>query len=332
MRSKTPGKKGGDFSPPFVALGRERSENRTPVVVAERVTLVALHQQVVCSKVDLHICFKLNALHVGEAVNVCKQEPSLGRGQEVVDHIAFRQAASGHHDRVHIVVCRARAEFRLRQTDSNRFESGRDNELTRTREDLQASLIAEVGTNGDHCVEQGGLIEFNLNKRLVRNRATIDRVVRGAECLAVTTDRSVVRFSGVEDVGAVDFLGLMERFHKAEVRRMELRLIEVVVDGFARNRIAKSDFSMLLVIDVAFASAVIESGLAAFRLQLCETEVTHFSCAFQRHLRVMLREDFVVLRRNLFVLADHPTEAGEEQVFNSRKINSHWSLLLSQPR
>jgi len=53
-----------------------------------------------------------------------EQEPRRRRREVVVDHVAFRQAAGGHHDRVHIVVRRAGAQFRLRQTDGDRLKGG----------------------------------------------------------------------------------------------------------------------------------------------------------------------------------------------------------------
>ena len=106
---------------------------------------------------------------------------------------------------------------------------------------------------------------------------------------------------------------------------MELRLVQVVINRLASDGIAKRNFSMLLVVHKTLTSAVVESGLAAFSLQLREAQIPHFSGTFQRHLGVMLGEDLVVLRWDHLVLAFNTTQAGEEQVFNSRKINSHGS-------
>ena len=87
---------------------------------------------------------------------------------------------------------------------------------------------------------------------------------------------------------------------------------------------------MLLVIDVTLASAVVESGLAAFSLQLSKTQETHFRSALKRHFGIVFRENLVVLRRDHLILAFNPTETGEEKVFDGTKINSHWSLLLKR--
>ena len=107
---------------------------------------------------------------------------------------------------------------------------------------------------------------------------------RGAKSHTVTANSRVIRLSGVQDVRAVDFLGLMEALNQAEVRRHELGLVEVVVDGLAGDRVAESNFSMLLVVHVTLASAVVESSLAAFSLQLRQAEEPHFGGALKSHL------------------------------------------------
>jgi hypothetical protein len=127
----------------------------------------------------------------------------------------------------------------------------------------------------------------------------------------------------VEQVRAVDFLRLSEGVHQAEVARVELALVEVVVDGFASDRVAKADLDVFLIVDEAFASAGVERGLAAFGLQLREAEEPHFSGALQRHLRIVLREDLVVLRRNLLVLAFDAAQTRQEQVFDGCEIDCH---------
>jgi len=73
---------------------------------------------------------------------------------------------------------------------------------------------------------------------------------------------------------------------------------------------------MLLVIHITLTSTVVEGSLATFGLQLSETEVTHFSGTFERQLRIMLREDLVVLRWDHLVLAFYAPQAGEQKVFN----------------
>ena len=85
---------------------------------------------------------------------------------------------------------------------------------------------------------------------------------------------------------------------------------------------------MLLVIHITLASAIVESGLTAFGLELSQTQITHFSRAFEGHAALVLGENFVILRWDHLVLAFNPTEAGEQKVFNRRKINSHFLLLL----
>ena len=68
--------KAGLLYPASLALGWERTPDRTPVVVSERVTLVTLNQKVIGHKVDLHIGFVLYTLHVRQTVDVGQQEPS----------------------------------------------------------------------------------------------------------------------------------------------------------------------------------------------------------------------------------------------------------------
>ena len=138
----------------------------------------------------------------------------------------------------------------------------------------------------------------------------------GAEGHAVAADGAVVGLRGIEDVRAVEFFGLVEGLHEAEVRRGELALVEVVVDGFAGDRVAEADFDVFLVVDEAFASRIVEGGLAAFCLELGVAEEPHFGGALEGHLRRVLREDLVPLARNLLVLAFDATKAGQEQIFD----------------
>ena len=76
-------------------------------------------------------------------------------------------------------------------------------------------------------------------------------MVRRAECNAVTADRSIIRRSRVEDVCAVDFFGLREALDQAKVRWRKLCLIQVIVDCLAGDRVAQTNFIVLLVVDVA---------------------------------------------------------------------------------
>jgi hypothetical protein len=71
---------------------------------------------------------------------------------------------------------------------------------------------------------------------------------------------------------------------------------------------------VLLVVDVALAGAVVELRLTAFGLQLRESEVAHFGGTLKGQLRVELREDFIPLSGDLFVLACNATESRQEQV------------------
>ena len=148
-------------------------------------------------------------------------------------------------------------------------------------------------------------------------------MVSRAQSLAVTTDGRIIRRRSVEDVGSVDFLRLLEGLDQTEVRRSELGLVEVVVDSLASDRVAKGDFRVLLVVDEPLTSAVIEGGLATFSLELGETQETHFSSALQSHLRFMLYENLVILRRDHFVLAFHAPESGKQKVLNGTEIDSH---------
>ena len=139
---------------------------------------------------------------------------------------------------------------------------------------------------------------------------------RGTQSHTVTANVGVVGGGGVQDVRAVDFLGLLERLDQAEVRRMELGLVEVVVHRLAGDGVTKGNFRMLLVVDKPFTSAVVEGGLATFSLQLREAEEPHFGGAFESQFRVVLRENPVVLRRDHLVFAFNATQARQEKVFN----------------
>ena len=167
------------------------------------------------------------------------------RRQEVHDHITFRQAAGGCMDRVDVVVRCARTQFGLGQTDRNRLKRRRNDQLTTTSEDLQASDVLEVLTNGNHCIKQRSFVQIRINGRTVRNRRAINRMGRRTKSNTVTANRRIIRRRRVEDVRTVDFLRLTERFDQAKVRRRKLRLIQVVVDSLTSDRVAETDLIML---------------------------------------------------------------------------------------
>ena len=276
----------------------------------------------------MHIRLKLDALHVGEAINVREQEPSAARREEVVDHVRLWQAASSHHNRVDIVVGRTRTQFSLGQADCNRLKLGRNHQLASAGEHLQAGLILEVRADGDHAVQQRGFVQVNVSRRAVCNRATVNRVGRGAKSLTITTDRRIVGRGGVQHVGAVDFLGLLKGFNQAQVRRVELRLVQVVVDRLAGNSIPQGDFSVFLVVHKTLTSARVERSLTTFGLQLREAQIPHLGGTLEGHLRIVLGEHLVVLRRDHLILAFDTAKAGQEKILNGTKINSHGSCSL----
>ena len=90
---------------------------------------------------------------------------------------------------------------------------------------------------------------------------------------------------------------------------MELCLVQIVVNGFARNGIAKADFTVLLVVNETFTSTIVKGGLTAFGFELGKPKITHFRRAFQRHLRSVFGEDFIVLGRNHLILALYAAKA-----------------------
>lgn len=108
-----------DFS--YELRSRERAVDSAPVEVTERITLITLDQEIVSDEIDLHVGFELNTLHVSETSDVGEQEPSVSRGQEVVDQVTFAQATRRGHDRVHIVIRSTRTQFGLRETNCNWF-------------------------------------------------------------------------------------------------------------------------------------------------------------------------------------------------------------------
>ena len=151
---------------------------------------------------------------------------------------------------------------------------------------------------------------------------------RGAQRDAIARNGRIVCRRGVQQIGAVDFLRLREGFHEAQVRRRELRLVQVVVDRLARDRVAKADFDVLLIVDEALAGVVVELNRAALGLELREPKEPHFGGAFQRHVRVCRLEHLVPLRGNLRVLSFDAPEAGKEKVADGGKIDSHLPVSL----
>jgi hypothetical protein len=80
-------------------------------------------------------------------------------------------------------------------------------------------------------------------------------VSRREERLAVAAESCLVDEAEVEDAGRVDFLRLVEGFLQTKVRRIELRLVEIVVDRRPGDGIAERDFQMRLVVDEALTRA-----------------------------------------------------------------------------
>ena len=97
---------------------------------------------------------------------------------------------------------------------------------------------------------------------------------------------------------------------------MELSLVQVVVDRLAGDRVAETNFGVLLIVNEALTSTVVEGSLTTFGFELGEAKITHFSGALQGHFRIVLGEDLVVLRWDHLILAFNPTEAGEQEVFD----------------
>src|ERR1700749_213100 len=79
--------------------------------------------------------------------------------------------------------------------------------------------------------------------------------------------RAVVGEAQVEDVRALDFLELSEGFLELQVRRVELSLVQVVIDGLARDRVAKGYFDMHECPGKALTSVIVELGSGAFVLE-----------------------------------------------------------------
>ena len=150
----------------------------------------------------------------------------------------------------------------------------------------------------------------------------------GQERHAVAADVRVVGRGTVQHVRRVDFLGLLERVLQAQVRRGELRLIEIVGDGLAGDRVAQTNLERLVVEDEPLAGVVVHGGRAALELQLRQADVPHFGGALDAHLRRSALQVFRPLARDHLVFAFDTTKARAGQVVKGRYIDCHWSVPL----
>src|SRR5512139_596229 len=153
---------------------------------------------------------------------------------------------------------------------------------------------------------------------------------RREEGYAVAADGGVKRGAGIEDVGPVNLFGLYKAFHKAVIRRSELCLVQVVVNGLAGDSVTKTNLVMFLVVHISLASGVVERGWRTFVLQLRVAKVPHRGPAFQRHLRVGL---FVYLRPLALyhrVFARNTPQARQKKVAYLCKCDRHRNLLLGR--
>ena len=136
------------------------------------------------------------------------------------------------------------------------------------------------------------------------------------QSLAVAADRRIEHVAGIEHVRSVDFLGLMEGFRQAKVRRVKLRLVQIVINGLSGDGVTKPELHVLLVVDKPLTGRVVELRLTAFGLQLRESQVPHFGGALEGQFGVELGENLVVLAWNLLIFSCYAAQSRQEQIFD----------------
>src|ERR1700685_307078 len=143
--------------------------------------------------------------------------------------------------------------------------------------------------------------------------------------LAVADDRLLVGSAEIEDVGALDFLELRKGFLQFQVRGVELSLVEIVVDGFAGDGVAESDFQMDEGPSESFTGIVVELSRCTFVFQIGKSDERHLRRAFDRHARCGGGENLVPLSRDHVVTSPDIEEAREEFGADISKCDGHLS-------
>ena len=240
------------------------------------------------------------------------EKPREVAGQEVEDDEPFRQAAREREDRVDVVVRRARPQLGLGQPDSDALEVRRDDQLARPRQDAKPTLVDELGADVGHVREQRRLVQRLGDARGIGPGAAVVGMRGREQRDAVADDRCDVGGAEVQDVGALDFLELGERFLELQVGRIELRLVEQVIDGLAGDGVAQRHLDMHERPGETFAGVVVELGGGTLVLEEGQRHEGHLGRSLDRHVRLVRLEDFVPLPRDHVVRAADVEQAGEK--------------------
>lgn len=245
---------------------RKSSPNRAPVVVGRDITLITLNQKVVSGEFNAHVRLKRLAVEEDQPFMIRKHEPCISRSEIVPHHEAFLKAFIHVHDRVDIVLRRTGPKLGAEQSDRDGLKLIRNDQLAATRMDFETGVIKPSTANGSAGVEQRSLVEIDFRARLIRDGIALNRMGRREQRHAITTNIGIISRASIEDVRGVDFLGLLERLHKAVVGGAEFALVEIVVNGLAGDRVAKTNLKVLSIVGIALTSRVIERGGSAFLL------------------------------------------------------------------
>ena len=206
------------------------------------------------------------------------------------------------------------------------FKLWRNDKPAGAGQNAQAAFVDELRADVGHVGKQRGFVERLRHRRGIGPRAAVERMRGREQRLPVADLRGVVDVAEVQDVGALDFLELGKRFLKLQVGRVELRLVQIVIDGLAGDRVAQRHLDMHKRPCEALARVVVELSRSAFVLEERQADERHLRRAFDRHVRLVGFEYFVPLSRNHLVGAANVEQSRQEFGANICKCYGHLSF------
>ena len=238
---------------------------------------------------------------MNQPLDIRGEEPSEVGCQEIQHNETLWQTAGQRQDGVHVVVGGARAQFRLGEADRDGFEIRRNDKASCTRQNTKAALVDELRADVRHISKQRQFVQALWRVGRICPCAAVVGMNGREKGNTIADDRLLIGGAEVEDVRALDFLELGECLLEFQVRRVELRLVEIVVDGFAGDRVAERDFQVDECPSKSLASVVVELSRGAFVFQIGKGHKRHLGGAFDRHVRLVGGEDLVPLSWNHIV-------------------------------
>src|SRR5882724_3557722 len=137
-------------------------------------------------------------------------------------------------------------------------------------------------------------------------------MIRSEQSLAVADLAGIVDVSQIENVGSLDFLELGKRLLQLQIGRIELSLVQIVIDRLTGDRVSEGNFDMHKCPREALAGIVVELSCRTLIFEEWQRDKCHLSRALDRHGRFVRLEDLVPLSGNHVVAATDIEQSGQK--------------------